>query len=36
MANIKDLFNGKKSDKILENASQNSVGSSVKKRMQNE
>ena len=29
MANIKDLFSGKKSDKILENASQNSVGSSV-------
>ena len=29
MANIKDLFNGKKSDKLLENSTQRSVGSSV-------
>jgi len=29
MANIKDLFSGKKSEKLLENASQNSVGSGV-------
>ena len=29
MANIKDLFSGKKSEKLLENASQNSVGTSV-------
>tara|TARA_R110002096_G_scaffold13029_2_gene46539 strand:- start:11251 stop:20709 length:9459 start_codon:yes stop_codon:yes gene_type:complete len=29
MANIKDLFSGKKSEKLLENASQNSVGVSV-------
>ena len=29
MASIKDLFNSKKSDKILENATQRSVGSSV-------
>ena len=29
MANIKDLFNSKKSDKILENQSQNSIGSDI-------